>query len=386
MNLAESIFLFSALILFYTYVGYGVILYLLTFRKKRDTHASDGHDLPKVTHIVTAYNEEECIGEKIRNCLMLDYPVDKIQTIVISDGSDDDTWSIVKANPRVVSMHIPERAGKLAAMKRAIAEVKTGITFFSDANAMLDERAVLKMVRHFEDDRVGAVAGEKRVVSRNGQAASKGEGIYWKYESFLKRLDSDFHTVVGAAGELFAIRTDLFEVPDKPCIIEDFVLTVGVAAKGHRVAYEPEAVASEYGSASVFDELQRKIRISAGGLQASWRLRNVHNLFRHGKLAFQLFSHRTLRWTLAPLALVSLLVSSMVLARGGSLLFEVVTLLQLAFYTYASLGFYLEKSRRKIKYGLTIFYFAFMNLSVFLGLFFLISGKEMTVWNKVKRA
>ncbi len=380
------LFIFSATVVVYTYLGYGALLYCWVGNRPRRIPVKRAETLPEVTHIVTAYNEEDCIEEKIKNCLMLDYPMEKIQTIVITDGSNDRTMELVANNPRVKLMHQPQRRGKLAAMARAVAEVQTPITVFSDANAMLNKQAVKKMVRHFSDENVAAVAGEKRVVGLGDQNAGQGEGLYWKYESYLKKLDARLHTVVGAAGELFALRTHLFEIPKEEAIIEDFVLTVSLAGEGYRVAYEPDAVATEHGSANILEELKRKIRISAGGLQASWRLRHLLNPFRHGLLAFQLFSHRVIRWTLAPVSLFLLLLSSIILSKTGLLAFQVLTIAQVLFYLYAILAYYLEVSGKTIKYGLAIFYFAFMNFSVFLGLMFLIRQREMMIWEKAKRA
>ena len=380
------IFITCSAIVLYAYVGYGILLHFLLKRKKVDIPDLEDQDLPTVTHVIAAYNEEACIEEKIGNCLSIDYPEEKVQTIIITDGSVDHTPALVRVNPRVKLMHQPQRQGKLAAMHRAISEANGDITIFSDANAMLNGASIRKMVRHFQNNLVGAVAGEKQVISRDDENASSGEGLYWKYESYLKSLDYKLHTVVGAAGELFALRTHLFKIPEEPAIIEDFVLTVSMAGEGYRVAYEPEAVAKETGSANLMEELKRKVRISAGGIQASWRLRHLLNPFKYGVLSFQLFSHRTIRWTLAPISLFMIFVTSAVLSTTGSVFFQLALWSQMILYLYAILGYYLDESGRKIKYGLSLFYFAFMNYSVFLGLIFLLKKREMLLWEKAKRA
>ena len=370
----------------YAYLGYGTILHLWLRKKKFFIKDLPDDQLPTITHVVAAFNEEDFIEEKITNCLAIDYPEDKIETIIITDGSSDRTPEIVSSNLRVKLMHQPQRQGKLAAMHRAISTVKSEVTIFSDANAMLNKEAFKKMARHFQFKDVGAVAGEKQVESSDEQNAGKGEGLYWKYESYLKKLDYKLHTVVGAAGELFALRTHLFKVPEKAAIIEDFVLTVSLAGEGYRVAYEPEAIAKESGSANILEELKRKVRISAGGIQASWRLRHLLNPFKYGILSFQLFSHRTIRWTLAPMSLFMIFISSAILSTTGYVFFQFALWSQVAFYLYAILGYYMDESGRTIKYGLSIFYFAFMNYSVFLGLMFLIKQREMVLWDKAKRA
>lgn len=385
---AFKIILFcSMLIVGYTYVGYGLILYSIGLFKKRSEHQDSAEaELPMLTHVIAAYNEEQLIESKIINSLGLDYPKDKLQTIIVADGSSDRTAAIVRKYPEVILYYQPERKGKLAAVDRVMKEVNTSLTVFSDANSMLNPEALRKLVRHFTDPRVGAVAGEKVVVSGKVEdAASAGEGLYWKYESFLKRMDSELHSVVGAAGELFALRTDLYQSPGAGVLIEDFLITMNIAASGYRVIYEPGAKASELASPNVKEELKRKIRISAGGLQAIWMLRHQVSLLKNPVLYFQYISHRALRWTLAPVSLVLIFVSSVVLAWSKDPVSVAFFLAQVVFYSVAMLGYLLEKAQVRIKAFFIPFYFAFMNLSVFLGLIRLIGGGYSSVWEKAER-
>lgn len=381
----QIIFFISAFILFYAYVGYGLLIKALPKKNQLDVQDTEDHLLPEVTHIIAAFNEEDFLEEKIKNSLMLDYPMDKIRTIIVSDGSTDGTAKMVNSNPRIIGMHSPERKGKMAAIERAMTRVKTPYVVFSDANSILNPPAIKRLMRHFQNETVGAVAGEKVINVKEGNNSSQGEGMYWKYESLLKKMDAQLHTVVGAAGELFALRTSLFKAPEKACIIEDFMLTLNIAEQGYRVAYEPDAKAMESGASDIMQELKRKVRISAGGLQASWRLRHLLNPVKHGLLAFQLFSHRTLRWTLAPLSLIAVFVSSLLLAKTLPF-FALALYAQVFFYAIALISYYMERSGKKIKLGLPIFYFAFMNLSVFLGALFLMRQNEFVVWEKTQRA
>lgn len=388
MNTLEWIFIVSMFIIFYSYLGYGLLLGVLVKFKKRTTLSKNlsNEDLPEVAMVVAAYNEEEIIREKIENCLALDYPKEKLHLYFVTDGSTDCTPQIIKSYSEVRLYHRAERKGKLAAVDRVMKDITEPITIFSDANAMLNKTSMTNMIRHFTSNQVGAVAGEKSILQRGtDDATSSGEGIYWRYESQLKKWDYQLHSVVGAAGELFAIRTHLYERPEADTLIEDFVMTLGIAKRGYRVAYEPDAKAFEYSSAGLHEEMKRKVRISAGGLQAVWRLRPLLNPFKFGVLSFQYISHRVLRWTLAPVALLVLFFTNLLLAKSGNEIYMLLMLGQCFFYGMAALGYYLEELQVKIK-GLFIpLYFTLMNLSVYLGLFKLINGSQSVVWEKVRR-
>jgi len=388
MNAITIIFFVSIAIIIYSYIGYGVLLGLLVklFGKKPHFEELKDEDLPDVAMVIAAYNEQDYILQKIDNCLALDYPKNKLHLYFVTDGSNDLTTGLTSLYSKVKVFFSPERKGKMAAVDRVMKEVKEPITIYSDANAILNKDAIKNMVRHFQNENIGAVAGEKSILEENkSDAASAGEGIYWKYESLLKKWDYSLHSVVGAAGELFAIRTYLYEKPDADILIEDFVMTLKIAQKGYRVAYEPEAKAFETASAELSEELKRKVRISAGGLQAIWRLRPLLNPFKYGVLSFQYISHRVLRWTLAPLGLLLTLISNIVLAFDGHWFFLFSLAAQIAFYVLALLGYYFEKHHVRIKALFIPLYFTFMNLSVYLGLIRLVKGNQSVVWSKAKR-
>jgi poly-beta-1,6-N-acetyl-D-glucosamine synthase len=390
-------------IVFYSYVGYGILLGLLVKLKKKSppppSNVSDS-DLPEVTFMVAAYNEERWIEDKIRNSLALDYPKNKIHFVFVTDGSTDSTPDKVINFPnpqgyKIELFHQPERRGKIAAVERVMPFVHTPIVVFTDANTDLNPEAVWKMVRHYADPTVGAIAGEKRV-EMSSVASGAGEGIYWKYESLLKKWDSELYSAVGAAGELFSLRTDLYEPVEKDTLIEDFVMTMRIAKRGFRIVYESEAYAVEGHSADVKEELKRKIRISAGGLQAVWRLRSLLNPFKYGVLSFQYWSHRVLRWTLAPLALPLIFLFNWLILRSpssdaanpvlGHTIYNVLFWAQVVFYAAALLGWLFEQMKLKVKAFYVPYYFCMMNYSVYRGLGRLIAGSQSVVWEKSKRA
>ena len=390
MLILEILFWLSLFIIFYAYIGYGILLFLIVrikrlFTRKRPPQFT-GDDLPEATLLIAAYNEADIMDEKIKNTFELDYPKGKLQLLFITDGSDDGTPDIIKKYPEIKLMHQNERKGKIAAVTRAMKEVKTPVVIYTDANTFLNKEALIKIARHYADPRVGAVAGEKRI--KTGAAASAsgaGEGIYWKYESTLKKWDSELYSIVGAAGELFSIRTDLFEPVPADTIIEDFYLTLSIARKGYRVSYEPEASATETPSASVKEELKRKIRIAAGGLQAIARLTPLLNPFRYGVLSFQYISHRVLRWTIAPAALVILMVANILLASYSSF-YQYLLYAQILFYLAVIIGFILERKKIKIKAFFIPYYFFIMNYAVYMGFLRFISKKQSVLWEKAKRS
>jgi poly-beta-1,6-N-acetyl-D-glucosamine synthase len=396
-SIFQILFWTLAFSVFYSYLGYGILLYILLkikrlfSTKKIYAPITDDSKLPEVTFLVAAYNEEAYIEEKIRNSLALDYPKDKIRFLFVTDGSNDKTPELIQEfhNPdgyRIELFHKTERKGKIAAVERVMDFVETPIVVFTDANTDINKQAIRNIVYHYQDPSIGVVAGEKRVQAGEKAEASAGEGIYWKYESVLKKWDAELYSVVGAAGELFSIRTALYKPVEKDTLIEDFVMTLRIARRGYRIAYEPNAYAVEGTSASVGEELKRKIRISAGGLQAIWRLADLLNPFKYGWLSFQYVSHRVLRWTLAPLALPILLILNVLLALQVGIFYKVLMGLQILFYAAALLGFLFEKRKIKIKALFVPYYFSMMNYSVYRGFFRVIAGKQSVIWEKAKRA
>lgn len=395
MTELKIIFWVSLFIVFYTYLGYGILLFLIIKLKrifKKTKNKSKEGFFPEVTFIVAAYNEERWMEEKIKNCLSFNYPKDKIQYYFVTDGSSDNTPGLIKnyavpENVKLKLFHEPERRGKIAAVERIMKFVNTPIVIFTDANTDVNQDAIINIVRHYKDPQVGAVAGEKRIaVGEAGDATGAGEGFYWRYESTLKKWDSELYSVVGAAGELFSIRTELFEHVPPDTIIEDFIMTLGIAKKGYRVIYEPNAYAAEGQSASIAEELKRKIRIAAGGLQAISRLGDLLNPFKYGVLSFQYISHRVLRWTLAPLALPFLFIANLILAKTYIPLYQFLFAAQLGFYLLAFIGFLLEKRKLKMKAFFIPYYFCIMNYSVYKGFFRIIAGKQSVLWERAKRA
>ena len=375
-----TLFWLCMAIVVYTYVGYGIVLYLLVFIKRLATKAQPLADitddcLPEVTLMVCAFNEEDIIAAKMDNTRRLDYPADRLHLVWVTDGSNDNTNSMLAAYPDVKVIFSPERRGKAAALKHGIKEIDTEIVMMTDANTMLNPGAVREIARLMQDPRVGCVSGEKKVMAKSdSDEAAQGEGLYWKYESTLKRLDSELYSAMGAAGELCVIRRHLMtDIPDDT-LLDDFIISMEIVKKGYRIAYTSNAYAMEYGSADLHEESKRKRRIAAGGLQSCWRLRSLMNPFNHPVVAFQFVSHRVLRWTITPFCLFALIpLNTLLVLMGEGMVYTIIWILQILFYASAAAGVRISK------------YFVFMNLNVFRGISYLFNNST-GMWEKAKRA
>ncbi len=390
----KIIFWLCLALVVYTYVGYGAVLYIILKVKniffRRETTPIlplDPQLLPDVTLMICAYNEADVIEEKMQNIRALNYPQDKLCVMWVTDGSNDNSNELLQAYPEVKLVYSPERKGKAAAMQHGLQENKAEYVIFTDANTMLNADAIREIVRQFMKKNVSCVSGEKRVAARHaGQATAEGEGVYWKYESMLKRWDSELYSAMGAAGELFAVRMSHYLPAPSNALLDDFMMSMLILKDGHRIAYTNEAYATEYGSASTAEESKRKRRIAAGGLQSIWWLRSLMNPFAYPKVAFQYVSHRVLRWSITPLALFALFpLNFLLLFSEGALIYQLLFLLQIFFYLSALIGHILKVSGRRNKLLYIPCYFLFMNLNVFLGIGYLMTHKNSGTWEKARR-
>jgi cellulose synthase/poly-beta-1,6-N-acetylglucosamine synthase-like glycosyltransferase len=393
----EIVFWILLLIVFYTFAGYAVLLAIvLPFKKaitKKTIHSEvKCTNFPRVCMFVAAYNESSYVDVKVANLLELDYPPDKIQYLWITDGSDDGTPELLKRYPQMEVHHLPDRKGKIHAMNRGIHFVDAPIVIFSDSNTTLCKQAIRVMVDTFNDPAVGCIAGEKRIISlKEDGAAGSGENIYWKFESWVKWMDSELNSVVGAVGELFAIRTELYSEVENDTILDDFIISMRIAEKGYRIAYTPNAYAIETASANISEEMKRKVRIAAGGLQTVGRLKELLNPFRYGLLSIQYISHKVLRWTIAPIALFSLLfINFFIVLNSENWSFDnfysIFFYFQTMMYLLALLGGFFERHKFRFKLLFVPFYFTAINYASILGWIRFLKGKQSVNWEKSKRA
>ncbi|WP_372652682.1 glycosyltransferase family 2 protein [Draconibacterium sp.] len=384
------------LILFYTYVGYALVLWLLVGLKKvlgRRKISLESNDYePEVCLFVTAYNEKDCIKQKVNNALSLDYPKEKIQYVWVTDGSDDGSPEILQQVNGLEVYHQPERRGKMHAMNRGMKFVKTPVVIFSDSNTVLGKQSIREIVKCFGNPKVGCVAGEKRIVQNEEEAAAgAGEGLYWKMESWIKRKDWELNSAVGAVGELFAIRTELFEEVETDTLLDDFIISMRIAQRGYKIAYAPSAYAEETASLNVKEELKRKARIAAGGIQTIIRLKGLLNPFKNGILSWQYFSHKVLRWAFAPPSLFLLFIINLLLVVSTNNwsvgnFYAMALYLQVLLYTTAAFGWYFENKKVRMKALFVPYYFVMINYASILGIIRYVKGRQSVNWEKSKRA
>lgn len=379
-------FWISLFIIFYTYIGYGIVLFVLVKIVGRKTTDFENYELPTLTIMVAAYNEKDFIRKKIENTLQLNYPAGKLKYMFVTDGSNDGTDKIVSEFPTLHLIHKDGRSGKIAAVHRAMHFVDTEIVVFTDANTLLNKDALVKIARHYADKKIGAVSGEKRVEIEETADATVAEGFYWKYESKLKMWDSMLYSVVGAAGELFSIRTALYQPVPSNSLLDDFMISMRIAEKGYRIVYEPEAYAMEKSSATISEELKRKVRIAAGGIQSIIWLRSLLNPFKYPVLSFEYISHRVLRWTITPfLLLLAFFLNIWIVYAGNSGWYTLLLIGQSAFYLLALAGWFMERRETRIKILFIPYYFCVMNYAVIAGIIRYFSTTQTGVWDKAVR-
>jgi cellulose synthase/poly-beta-1,6-N-acetylglucosamine synthase-like glycosyltransferase len=386
----ELIFWMLVFLIAYSYLLYPLLLWLLSkFISVAKTISLKSDELPTVTLLVAAYNEEAFVDEKVANSKKLNYPTDKLKFIWVTDGSTDHTNQKLEKYPEITLLYQPGRKGKINAMNRAMAFVDTDLVIFSDGNTLLSKDTVMEIVQAFTDENVGCVAGEKRITTTTKEdAAASGEGLYWKYESWLKNLDAKVGSCIGAAGELFAIRTALFfEVPGDT-LLDDFVISLRIAMQGKRIAYAPKAYAEEKASANIAEEMKRKVRIAAGSFQVLSRMPALLNIFKYGKLSWQFISHKVLRWVAAPLGLLLLIPLNILLVyfAGNSFFYFVILLIHSAFYLLVFLGFLLRNKRISAGLLFAPYYFFMANLAMWKGFFRFLTKKQSVQWERARRA
>jgi len=385
------VFWICFIIIMYSYFGYPLLIYtahviIKSFFGKTD--ARNEKFEPEVTLLIAAYNEIDFLNKKIANSNALNYPKEKLHQIWITDGSDDGTPQALKKYPHIKVYHKPERSGKIGAINRAMRYVKTSIVIFSDANSQLNKEAVKNIVREFSNPKVGCVAGEKRVVTKSkDNAVNFGEGFYWRYESFLKTCESTVNSALGAVGELFAIKTKLFEEIKPDTILDDFTISLKIAQKGYTIKYTPEAYAVENASVNISEELKRKNRIAYGGFQAMSRLKELFNIFKHPMLTFQFISHKVIRWTIVPFSFFFIFLANfyIICFENRIDLYDYLFYTQLIFYIVVIIGAVLQSRKTNFKFIFAPYYLFIMNLSEVIGLIRFIRKKQSVNWERAKR-
>ena len=378
----------ALLILVYNYFLYPLLLWFIRKIRTPLKPDKDPETWPPVTLIISAFNEEQVIGQKIENALQLDYPPDKLQILVVSDASTDRTDAIVRQwsekDSRVHLLRMPERRGKTAGLNQAIQYASGEILVFSDANAIYNPVAIKELVRWFQHPEVGYVVGKAVYIEEGANAAGSSEGIYWKYELWLKGLESDFHSVVGGDGAIYAIRKELFD-PLREDDINDFVNPLQIIAKGYRGVFNPRAVCYEYAADQFEKEYHRKRRIVNRSWRAFKRYRHLFSWGKHGKFLFLLYSHKVIRWFNWFFFAVIYISSLIINLFTNSLFFRLVLGLEVLFLLLAFIGYQLDKKGKSIPSLFYLpYYYLLINLAAFGAFVDDLRGRKYVKWEHVR--
>lgn len=385
-----TVFYISLGIIAYTYIGYPLLFFLVAqivkpFRNRTEKKFDDSQDVPMVTIIIAAYNELNYLEAKIKNTLSLEYPKERKSIWVVTDGSTDGSEKLAAHYPEVQLFHQPERHGKAAAINRVLPAVLPGIVIFTDANILLNKDALYRLIHHFKDLTVGAVAGEKKVSDGKEKGAVAAEGLYWRYESIIRKSDASVHSVTGAVGELFALRTALAKPMPEGIICDDLYMSLQVIDQGYRIAYEEKAYGVEAYSFSISKEWKRKVRIAAGSIQMlkmfGWR----GFFIKRPIPILQFINRKLLRWLVAPYLVVLMPLIVAFIGKDG-IEFPLLGLLFLCsvFYVWALLGGILIQLKFIPRFFYLPFYFVWANLAMIVGTWQYLSGRSFRLWEKVR--
>ena len=381
-SIAQVSFWVAVGVLVYVYVGYPALLAVLSLFSRVRKPIPDYY--PRLSVLIAAYNEEAGIGRKIEETLALEYPPDRLEILVLSDASTDRTDSIVKSfpDPRVRLLRMEERRGKTHAQNEGVKACAGEIVVFSDATTVYQPDALRYLVASFQDPTVGAVSGRYHYIDREGISPTGwGSILFWNYESWIKTFQSRIKTITGCCGCIYAVRKDVYsQLPDS--IISDLVQPLWVIKKGYRVVFEDRALASEETTKSTAEEFSMRVRIVSGAIPGMLSVAEMLNPLQYGWVAFQLLSHKVLRW-LVPLFLMALLFSNAILAAEPGA-FRLLFWLQALFYLSALASAWLPVSRWWKPLTVPL-YFCTLNAAALISFIEVFRGRQYVAWETVRR-
>jgi len=383
MALLISLTMFSLFIPLYVYIGYPLLLLLLN-KIKRPLSINKGDIQPYVTVIVSCFNESKVIEEKIRNCLSIDYPKEKIEFIFVSDGSYDDTDEIIKKylDQRISLIRQEGRLGKTSGLNLAVPNAKGEIIVFSDANAMYSADAIKVLVSNFNDKNIGYVVGAALYTDGSDSAAAKSENSYWHYELLMKKLESNLSSVVGGDGAMYGIRKELYKPLDKEDI-NDFVNPLQIIDEGYRGIFEPDAKCFETTAGDFSKEARRKSRIVNRSFRGLMKVKSVLNPVKTGFFSFQIISHKLLRW-LIPFFLIIGFSGCIVLSYIGIEPFHILTLCFIILFWLALAGYFFKSDISTSPIFYYPLYFFLVNMASFIGVLHALAGNIQITWDSAR--
>jgi cellulose synthase/poly-beta-1,6-N-acetylglucosamine synthase-like glycosyltransferase len=382
-SLEQAVFWMCVGLLAYVYAGYPVLVFLVSrlFSKTVRRAAIE----PRVTILITAFNEDRAIREKLENTLRIDYPADKLEILVASDGSTDRTDEIVgEFADRGVKLFRQEgRVGKTATQNNAVEHATGEIILFSDATTTYLADVFQNILPNFADDSVGCVAGRLVYTDAEGTGVGKGARGYWNYETFLKSAESRACSLIGASGCLYAVRKAAYE-PMYPEACSDFLICTSIYRKGLRSVFEPDAVCFEQTNRRAFDEWRMRVRVISQTFTDLWRNRDMLDPWRSGFFAVELVSHKVLRYAV-PVILAFMLMASVLLAVTHPF-YTLAAVLQLIFYSLALAGWLIERSGRRLTLLAMPLYFVLANLAAVVAFYKFLRGETYARWEPIRQA
>lgn len=384
MELFAAVLFWSSIgVLLYTYVGYPLLLAVVSRFRGRPVQRQAV--APTVSVIITAYNEERDLKAKLENTLALDYPQELLEVIVASDCSTDRTDEIVHSfAAHGVRLHRQmKRLGKTAAQNAAVELARGEVILFSDATTLYQPDVLRVMVTNFADPTVGCVAGRLIYVDPEQTNVGQGARSYWGYETFLKKHESHVCSLIGVSGCLYAVRRSAY-VPLYNEACSDFIIATVMVSQGLRTIYDPRAVCTEETNQLADREMKMRVRVITQTLSDLWRHRAMMNPLRSGFYAVQLFSHKVLRY-FVPFLLLSILASSAMLA-SGSIFYSLMLLGQVCFYAAAGIGWLLERAGKRNRLFALPQYFVLANVASVIALYKFLRGERFARWEPIRES
>ncbi len=382
----KLLFILTIGIIFYCYVGYPAILWVMAKLFARDVY-KDKCYLPTVSLVISVYNEEDIISQKLNNLLNLAYPKDKIEILIASDGSTDRTNQIIRgfSDSRLKFKENASRSGKMAVLNDLVSQANNDIIVFADARQVFAATAIRELVANFADPDVGCVSGELVFLNEKGNTA-KGIGLYWRYEKFIRKQESALSSMLGATGAIYAIRKGLFHPIPKDIILDDVFIPLKIIQKGYRAIFDSSARAFDRPADNPKEEFTRKVRTLAGNYQILCIERGMLNPFK-SPIAIQLFSHKLLR-LLIPFMMIMAFLLNLLLAVDD-LFFKWTLSIQIFFYIMALIGILLKDKKRGIlsliaKLCYIPYVFCLLNFAAIIGLVRFILKREDVKWEKAR--
>ena len=378
----RSIFYLSILVLLYTYFGYPILLAIL-MKFKREKPIVKRNITPKVSIVISAYNEEETIAEKLYNLLSLNYPRKNMEVVVVSDASTDEMDEIVKgfADQGVKLHRLRQRSGKIAAYRRVLPLLQGEIIVFSDATSYLHKDSIRYLISNFNDPTIGCVGALLEYTNPEDAIVGEGEDKYWEYEKKVKEYESNLCSLTSISGTLYAVRKDLYPCNIKDDLADDLIVPLQIKKRGFRTVLEPKAICKEFTTLSVKEDMAKRIRITIQNIRGLIDQAEILNPFRYGLYSLLVTSHKLLR-LLVPAFLLIIFISNAILAYG-SWIYSLIFISQIMFYLVGFVGYFMN-GRVRLKLINTVFYFCLSNLAILVGIIEFFKGKKMATWEPIR--